>query len=97
VRVLADHGLGREAEKGAGGGVHEGDAALGVHAEDAVGHRAKRPSTALELWQKLGEVPLENPWTPERAEIWWREKLPDLAGAGPGDDPSAELSLDPID
>jgi DNA-binding NtrC family response regulator len=57
----------------------------------------KRPATALELWRKLGEVPLESPWTPERAETWWRESLPDLAGAAPGDDPSAELLLDPID
>ncbi len=57
----------------------------------------KRPATALELWRRLGEVPLESPWTPERAESWWRENLPDLAGAGPGDDPSGELSLDPID
>jgi hypothetical protein len=57
----------------------------------------KRPATALELWHKLGEVPLENPWTPERAESWWREKLPDLAGAAPGDDPSAEISLTPIE
>ena len=57
----------------------------------------KRPATALELWHRLGEVPLDDPWTPERAESWWREKLPGRAGAAPGDDPSAELSLDPID
>ena len=57
----------------------------------------KRPATALELWQRLGEVPLDDPWTPERAESWWREKLPDRAAAAPGDDPSAELSLDLIE
>jgi hypothetical protein len=57
---------------------------------------AKRPATALELWQRLGDVPLENPWTPERAESWWQEHRPDLAGAAPGDELS-ELALDPID
>lgn len=40
----------------------------------------KRPASAVELWRQLGEVPLENPWTPERAESWWREHLPALAG-----------------
>ena len=58
---------------------------------------AKRPATALELWRRLGEVPLDEPWTPERAECWWREKLPDLAAAAAGDDASGEISLDPID
>ena len=57
----------------------------------------KRPATALELGRLLGDVPFEDPWTPERAESWWREKLPDLAGAAIGDDASAELSLEPID
>ena len=57
----------------------------------------RRPSSALELWRQLGEVPLDEPWTPERAERWWRENLPDLAGAAPSDEPSGELSLDPID
>ena len=57
----------------------------------------KRPASALELWRKLGDVPLENPWTPERAESWWRENLPDLAGAAPGDDTSGELTLDRIE
>ena len=57
----------------------------------------KRPATALELWHRLGGVPLDDPWTPERAESWWREKLPGRAAAAAGDDPSAELSLDLID
>jgi DNA-binding NtrC family response regulator len=35
-----------------------------------------RPQSALELWRQLGEVPLENPWTIERAESWWREHRP---------------------
>ena len=43
----------------------------------------KRPASAVELWRRLGEVELESPWTPERAESWWREKLPEFAGAAP--------------
>ena len=39
----------------------------------------KRPASAVELWHQLGEVTLTPPWTPERAEGWWREHLPDLA------------------
>jgi len=31
----------------------------------------KRPQSAVDLWAQLGEVPLENPWTLERAESWW--------------------------
>jgi DNA-binding NtrC family response regulator len=38
----------------------------------------KRPSSALELWRQLGEVPLTAPWTSERAETWWRDRLPDF-------------------
>jgi len=57
----------------------------------------KRPGTAVELWQKLGEIPLESPWTPERAEEWWRDKLPDLAGPTTDEDLSSDLTLDRID
>jgi eukaryotic-like serine/threonine-protein kinase len=32
----------------------------------------KRPQSALDLWQQLGEVTLETPWTLERAESWWQ-------------------------
>jgi len=58
---------------------------------------SKRPPSALDLWRLLGQVPLESPWTPERAQGWWQEKLPDLASTLPGDEASGELSLDPID
>jgi serine/threonine-protein kinase len=57
----------------------------------------RRPATALELWQGLGEVPLDSPWTTQRAESWWREKLPDLAASAPGDEASGEISLHTID
>jgi serine/threonine-protein kinase len=33
----------------------------------------KRPQSALDLWQQLGEVTLETPWTLERAESWWQK------------------------
>jgi hypothetical protein len=34
-------------------------------------------------------------WTPERAESWWREHLPDLARPSPGGDSSSELMIVP--
>jgi serine/threonine-protein kinase len=40
----------------------------------------KRPSSAMDLWRQLGEVALEAPWTPERAESWWRDHLPTIGG-----------------
>ena len=38
----------------------------------------RRPSSAVELWRQLGELTFATPWTPERAESWWREHLPEL-------------------
>jgi serine/threonine-protein kinase len=49
---------------------------------------ANRPSSAVELWQQLGEVTLPAPWTVERAERWWREHLAELARPSAGDDSS---------
>ena len=57
----------------------------------------RRPATALELWRQLGEVPLADPWTLERAERWWKDKMPDLAGAGATGEASSDLSLDPTE
>jgi serine/threonine-protein kinase len=57
----------------------------------------RRPQSALELWRRLDAVPFENPWTPERAEAWWRERLPDLAHTLDGEDLGAELRLEPVD
>jgi DNA-binding NtrC family response regulator len=48
----------------------------------------KRPRSALDLWHQLGDVPIENPWTQERAEAWWREHLPELAAPSPSGDSS---------
>jgi eukaryotic-like serine/threonine-protein kinase len=56
----------------------------------------KRPSSAVELLHHLGEVALTPPWTPERAEVWWREHLPDLAQLSHSGDSSSELSIAPI-
>jgi hypothetical protein len=35
-----------------------------------------RPQTADELDAALAAVPLENPWTPERARRWWESHHP---------------------
>jgi serine/threonine-protein kinase len=56
----------------------------------------RRPSSALELWRELGEVSLSPQWTPERAESWWLEHLPDLARSHPDSDSSSELTIVPL-
>ncbi len=61
------------------------DAAIPQALEDVVmaclaKQPADRPGSAAELWQRLGEVPLAEPWTPGRAESWWRGNLPEKAG-----------------
>jgi serine/threonine-protein kinase len=59
---------------------------------------SRRPATAIELGRRLGEVSLESPWTPERAEAWWRENLPaHAAAAKPDGGGSGEMSLELID
>jgi DNA-binding NtrC family response regulator len=57
----------------------------------------KRPASAVELWRQLGEVPLSSAWTPERAERWWREHLPELARPSHGGESSSELRIVPIE
>ena len=56
-----------------------------------------RPSSALDLWQQLGDVPLETPWSADRAERWWREHLPSLAGPLRRGDSTTDLMLAPAD
>jgi DNA-binding NtrC family response regulator len=53
----------------------------------------KRPSSALDLWNQLGEMTLTAPWTYERAEQWWRQHLPELATSSPAPDSSSELRI----
>jgi serine/threonine-protein kinase len=36
----------------------------------------QRPGSADELWRMLGEASVQDRWTPERAERWWRENAP---------------------
>jgi serine/threonine-protein kinase len=36
----------------------------------------RRPQSAVALAQRLAEVKLESPWTPERAEQWWAKHRP---------------------
>jgi serine/threonine-protein kinase len=54
-----------------------------------------RPASALDLYQQLGEVPLEIPWTSERAEAWWSEHLPEIARAS-SSEPTTELNITPV-
>ena len=56
---------------------------------------AKRPQSALDLWHQLGEVAFDTPWTPERAEAWWREQLPDRSGPVPPSDWSSDRTMPP--
>jgi serine/threonine-protein kinase len=38
---------------------------------------ADRPTTALELAERLGEIPLRETWTPSQARRWWDTHLPE--------------------
>jgi serine/threonine protein kinase len=38
---------------------------------------ARRPASAAVLASRLSAVELAQPWTHERAELWWRERMPD--------------------
>ena len=40
---------------------------------------AKRLSSALELDARLAEVPDKNPWTNDRAKVWWEQLRPGQA------------------
>jgi DNA-binding NtrC family response regulator len=56
----------------------------------------KRPSSALDLRNQLGEVTMTTGWTDERAEQWWREHLPELATSSVASDSSSELKVQPV-
>jgi DNA-binding NtrC family response regulator len=56
----------------------------------------KRPSSALDLRNQLGEVRMTTAWTDERAEQWWREHLPNLATSSVGSDSGSELKVQPV-
>jgi DNA-binding NtrC family response regulator len=53
----------------------------------------KRPSSALDLWGRLADVALATPWSPERAELWWREHLPEFARRSRTGDSTGEIRL----
>ena len=55
----------------------------------------KRPASAVELWRLLGDVALPAPWSPERAERWWRERVPEIVRARRADAADLTLSPDP--
>ena len=52
-----------------------------------------RPASAVELWRRLGDVALPTAWSPERAELWWREHLPEFARPSRSSDPTGEIRL----
>jgi DNA-binding NtrC family response regulator len=56
----------------------------------------KRPASALDLWRQLGDVPLTESWSPDRAELWWREHLPDVATPAVASESSGELTMPPV-
>ncbi len=41
-----------------------------------------RPQTARDLSRRLSEIPLATPWSPDRAEAWWRIHLPEVLAHG---------------
>jgi serine/threonine-protein kinase len=45
----------------------------------------KRPASAVDLWRRLGDIALPTSWSFERAELWWREHLPQFAGSSRAD------------
>jgi DNA-binding NtrC family response regulator len=55
----------------------------------------KRPASAADLWQRLGDIALSAPWTSERAEQWWREHLPELASPSRSGDSTGEIRVAP--
>jgi serine/threonine-protein kinase len=44
---------------------------------------AKRPATARDLQQRLQAIPVEAPWSRERAELWWTLNAPTAASRRP--------------
>jgi serine/threonine-protein kinase len=43
---------------------------------------ADRPATAQQLRERLAAVPVEEPWTTERARRWWDDHLPQQQPCG---------------
>src|SRR4051812_37813767 len=56
----------------------------------------KRPSSAIDLWCELGDVPLTASWTAERAELWWCEHLPEHPRPSIATESSGELPVAPV-
>ena len=48
---------------------------------------ADRPPSAAALARSLRAIPLERPWTPERAEAWWKRELPRASQTASGAQP----------
>ena len=57
----------------------------------------RRPSSAVELWRQLGELTFATPWTPERAESWWREHLPELVQPSPAGESNSDVKISRVE
>ncbi|HKO91021.1 MAG TPA: serine/threonine-protein kinase [Polyangiaceae bacterium] len=55
--------------------------------------KAQRPSSALELSQRLAAIPFTTPWDEERAAAWWRDHVPEAAVLSEESDPGRAVTL----
>jgi serine/threonine-protein kinase len=63
-------------------------AVLSCLAKDPAG----RPPSALDLWRRLSDVHLPEPWTRDRAEQWWRVHVPSVATPAARKDDTRDIS-----
>jgi serine/threonine-protein kinase len=54
----------------------------------------RRPQTARELREMLGDLTFEHPWTEERAKLWWQRHDPMQAGVPAGRATEGRASLE---
>jgi serine/threonine-protein kinase len=55
--------------------------------------KSLRPSSALDLLQRLDAIPFDTPWSEERAAAWWREHVPVAAAPSDEVDPAHAVTL----
>ena len=54
---------------------------------------AQRPTSATALARSLRAIPLERPWTAERAEAWWARELPPAKSSEGSESPVTQTGL----
>ena len=55
--------------------------------------KSQRPSSALELSERLEAIPFATPWNEERALAWWQEHVPVASAASHEADPGRAVTL----